>query len=252
MARSTPPEVQDLILEAADNSQYPTLRLVCKSWDTTILRIFKKQYRELPNTDESDIKKYFGRAYAAPGESLTPFLVHKAVCEFTGYARIKEDWSQTENIYQIDTDFESGEDPAVIAETLRLKACADDPVFIRDTSKPHDIRYPIYLGWVAGDPASVALAGQGGSSGHSFIATKNNIQDYRDRVSLKGHNTMKIAEFVSLYFQYTKRDERYPPQRGKGGKFVVHTGMWAPFYADATAEAMEAVKRIDIKIVYME
>ncbi|KAK6338467.1 hypothetical protein TWF730_002530 [Orbilia blumenaviensis] len=252
-----PPEVQDLILEAASHSQHPTLQLVCKRWNSSLSRIIKKQYRKLPNTDDAEIKTYFGKAHRAPGPELTPFLIHSAIWNFTGRVRIKEDWSGvTENIYQLDTNFEPDDDPETIAETLWLKECADDRVFILDTSSPYNLRYPVYLGWVLSDPQSVALAAQGGSSGHSFLASKNSRRDNthvgRDLNYFKSNNTMRIAEFVSLYIQYTKHTARYPPLVPKGGRFVVHTGMWAPFYEDATPETMEAVKYINIKLVYMQ
>ncbi|KAK6351943.1 hypothetical protein TWF718_005091 [Orbilia javanica] len=252
-----PLEVQDLILEAAETPQYPTLRLVCKRWDISITNIFRQRYRELPNTDDSEVKKYFGKAHKAPGLALTPFLIHKAVCEFTGRFKIKEDWSGTENIYQVDTGFGPEEDPETIAETFKLQEYANDPVFIWDTNKPQTLRYPIYLGWALSDPESIALAALGGSSGHSFLATKNasrNTSSPRESQSkdlLNPRKTMKVAEFVSLYIQYTRHNRGYPPKMAKDGKFVVHTGMWAPFYADATPETMEAVKYISIKIVYM-
>ncbi|KAK6510197.1 hypothetical protein TWF481_004913 [Arthrobotrys musiformis] len=254
MEYSIPLEIQDLILEAADSSQHSTLRLVCQRWNVRIGRIIKKKYRELPNTDDAEIKKYCGKAYKAPGPELTPFLIHKAVYEFTGRFRIKEDWSQSINIYRVDTNFGSEDDPEVIAETLKLQEYANDPVFIADTTKPRTLCYPIYVGWVLSDPQSVALAALGGSSGHSFLATKKNSRapvDPNDKDYLKPRNTMTVADFVSLYVQYTRHHEGYPPQVKKGGKFITHTGMWAPFYADATPETLESVKYINIKIVHM-
>ncbi|KAK6499423.1 hypothetical protein TWF506_004051 [Arthrobotrys conoides] len=256
MHQSIPPEVQDLILEAAVGSQYPTLKLVCKYWNISITRIFKKKYRVPPNSDDADIKKYLGPAHRAPGPELTPFLVHKAICDFTGYLRIKEDWSGvTENVYQIDTDFGPEDDPDVVAETLRLHECANDPVIIADATRSDTLRYPVYMGWALSDPESLALAAQGGGSGHSFLATRTATrtpgQDYDTQDLLNPRKIMKVRDFMSLYIQYTRYSKGYPPMAKKGGRFVVHTGMWAPFYADATPEAMEAVKYIKVNLVYM-
>ncbi|EGX44577.1 hypothetical protein AOL_s00188g245 [Orbilia oligospora ATCC 24927] len=256
MHQSIPPEIQDLILEAAGGSQYPVLRLVCKRWNISITRIFQKKYRALPNTDDAEIKKYFGKSHKAPGPELTPFLLHEAICDFTGYVRTSQDWSGiTENIYPIDINFGPEDDPDVVAETLRLYECGNDPVIIADANRTDALRYPVYIGWALSDPESVALAALGGGSGHSFLATKNATRtpgpDYDTTNLLNPRKIMKIRDFVSLYVQYTRHSRGYPPLAAKGGKFVVHTGMWAPFYADATPETMESVKYIKINIVHM-
>ncbi|KAK6342231.1 hypothetical protein TWF730_001709 [Orbilia blumenaviensis] len=135
-----PRELQYLILEQSEKSQYPTLIQVCKAWKTHLFKNFKQRYVQPHFPDAKYIASHhqeldIGLIAPVPPERA-PFLIHSAIVEHSRYLRgtIKRiDWGTGSWLqlgeYNIDRA-PKPDDPGVLADTERFKGYLNDPVLI--------------------------------------------------------------------------------------------------------------------------
>ncbi|KAK6330606.1 hypothetical protein TWF718_002803 [Orbilia javanica] len=143
-----PREIQYLILDEAEKSQYPTLILVCKAWKTKLFNKFKQRYVQPHFPDAEYIASHreldLGLIAPVPPEKA-PFLIHSAIVGHSRYLRgtIKRinwgtgSWLQLGE-YNADK-VPKPDDPAILADTERFKDYLNDPVLIpnsEDTMLP--------------------------------------------------------------------------------------------------------------------
>ncbi|KAK6505686.1 hypothetical protein TWF481_007579 [Arthrobotrys musiformis] len=144
-----PPEIQSLILELADYSQYPTLRAVCRSWKAETWRLLKNRYRDPFSLSEmrfEDGFPYLGQRLVPASPSEFPFLIHSALIGFTGYVRGKLNYSSYTPIVEFGRIYSKPEpdDPIILSSTEELRAAADYPFIIPNTENPGPLTHSLY------------------------------------------------------------------------------------------------------------
>ncbi|EPS39946.1 hypothetical protein H072_6389 [Dactylellina haptotyla CBS 200.50] len=241
-----PIELQTQILAVTCPPWYrPTIRLVCKSWNLLLHNHIKARYRPPFIPPASTIKKIFGPAYNPPVPDTTDFLIHRAVCEFTGILRGHSpdgfnEWTTDATYLQPD------DDPLIVADVHRLVKYANDPVFISSREFAQPLRYEVYLGWGNSDAKSLEEARSISANGRQFKMT------YK-KSALTWRNVMKVKDFVKIWFHWKVRQTReLNVCPVPGGRWVQMVGFWSPWYSDATLAQMERSWRIDVKLVYVE
>ncbi|KAF3194400.1 hypothetical protein TWF225_006946 [Orbilia oligospora] len=134
-----PREIQYLILDEAEKSQYTTLILVCKAWKTKLFNKFKQRYVQPHYPDAEYIATHqeldLGLIAPVPPEKA-PFLIHSAIVGHSRYLRgtIKKiDWGTGSWLqlgeYNVDKA-PKPDDPDILADTEKFKKYLHDPVII--------------------------------------------------------------------------------------------------------------------------
>ncbi|KAK6522414.1 hypothetical protein TWF281_002976 [Arthrobotrys megalospora] len=143
-----PREIQYLILEEAEKSQYATLILVCRAWKAKLFTKFKGRYVQphfpdaeyIANHQELDI----GLIAPVPPEKA-PFLIHSAIVGHSRYLRgtvERIDWGTGSWLHLGEYNVDKApkpDDPAILADTENLKRYLNDPILIpnaEDTMLP--------------------------------------------------------------------------------------------------------------------
>ncbi|KAK6496042.1 hypothetical protein TWF481_002067 [Arthrobotrys musiformis] len=135
-----PREIQYLILDSAEKSQYSTLIQVCKAWKTKLFQKFKKRYIQPHFPDAEYIASHksqldLGIIAPVPPEKA-PFLIHSAIVGHSRYLRgtIKRiDWGTGSWLQLGEYNADKApkpDDPVILADTERLKGYLNDPVII--------------------------------------------------------------------------------------------------------------------------
>ncbi|KAK6342984.1 hypothetical protein TWF718_008362 [Orbilia javanica] len=141
---SLPIEIQLLILEVADYSQYTTLRAVCKSWKTEAWKILKSRYTELP----LDLQPS-NHATSVDSQLELPVLIHSALLDFKGHARGRIDNSKFPPVVEFGKIYSrpDPDDPLVLTDTERLRAAADYPIIIPKMENPEPFAHSVCAGF---------------------------------------------------------------------------------------------------------
>ncbi|EPS45657.1 hypothetical protein H072_344 [Dactylellina haptotyla CBS 200.50] len=235
-----PPEILYNVLRLSHISQYRTLSQVCQAWRRELHHTLRKRYIEpyRPSPDEIMSqypgRRYFPFNYRQATQSQTPFLIHSALCEFTGYIRGRIDWPHRPRRRM---GFEFGkiyskpdpDDPGILADTEMFKRYADDPILIPNTDAFQISPHAIYLclDFDRRDPVYTRPS--------DLIAVRGK--------PLSVHGMMTVQEFFAWYFdtqhQETPKLRGVPKAGEKTGKFTQYVLMsdeWsgAPDSAPAT------------------
>ncbi|EPS38848.1 hypothetical protein H072_7361 [Dactylellina haptotyla CBS 200.50] len=259
-----PLELQDMILEAADWSQHPTLKRVCRYWRTRVMTRMIKRYQPLGLSDQETITRCFGTDYTTVTKDAAPFLVHKAICEFTGdlgervqdfgsWQRFERNISYRKSLRASGYGWTEFRDdfPLVAPEAKSLMEYQDDPVFLSDDTYelPDPLPYPIRLGWGFPKPE---VMNQGRTRACSFAASCG-------RQPLGTHNTMKVKEFIGLFFEHygfpmrTLRMAAGPQSRVQLRSFIQHVGLWSPESLENLPPGQrEEIKFLDVRFVHKD
>ncbi|KAK6532827.1 hypothetical protein TWF281_006999 [Arthrobotrys megalospora] len=147
-----PLEVQGVILELAEYSQYATLRAVCRYWKAETWRILKSRYEEPFRPDKASLDGdpiAASRRFTPASQSDSPFLIHSALVDFTGYVRGRIDYSHYPSTLDIGKIYSEPDpdDPLVLLNTEHLRAAADYPIIIPNTENPQPLTYSICYGF---------------------------------------------------------------------------------------------------------
>ncbi|KAK6335909.1 hypothetical protein TWF730_003283 [Orbilia blumenaviensis] len=153
-----PRELQALIIDLAEYSQYATLRAVCKFWKAEAWRALKSRYVEPYRPDKEALEKNpfmspNGLAPLSPivpvSPSESPFLIHSALLDFTGYARGRIDRSTRRPVLELGKIYSKPDpdDPLILSSTDHLRAAADYPIIIPNTENPQPLPYSLYAGF---------------------------------------------------------------------------------------------------------
>ncbi|KAK6526485.1 hypothetical protein TWF694_005070 [Orbilia ellipsospora] len=239
-----PFELQDMIIEAADNSQYSTLMKVCKYWRSRTLKVLRRRrYQNLYLSNEDVIKHSFGAKYATVTNKEAPFLIHRAIFQFKINAiDIKRPRTFLNTLYWTPDMDAEGESVRPTDQdspnALNILDCLEDPIFVSQHEDGKPLPYAIRIGWsFPRGPRNQGRYGMG-----SFAASSG-------RSALRPRNTMKVKEFISLYFGY--REWRTLTPAGPRN-FVQHVGLWSPDEVNVLPPAQrEEVKFIDVRFIQL-